>query len=83
MAGTSLVAFDAIEPLWTQASLAELTSKAGLTEARATHVVTLPSIDTPAGLSTADPVGSNRALILTPIKQEMGTVDRLASARWK
>lgn len=72
VAGTPLVTFDAIEPFWTQARLTAVASKACFTEAGAAHVVTLPSIDTLAGLCTANSVGANGTLILAPVMQEVG-----------
>lgn len=66
VAGALFVTFDAVEPLRTQACFAALTSKACFAEARTTHMVTLPSIDTLAGLSTENAIGPNRTLILAP-----------------
>lgn len=84
MAGAPLVTFDAIETLWTEACFAELATKASFTEARAAHVVTLPSIDTPAGLGAAHAVGPNRALILAPSDQEAGKkMDELVPCKMK
>lgn len=66
VAGALLVTFDAVDTFRTQACLAVLTRKACFAEARATHVITLPSIDTLAGLRTVHSVRTNRTLILTP-----------------
>lgn len=66
MARTMLVAFDAVEPFWTQACLTAVTSKACFAETRPAHMVTLPTIDTLAGLSTANSVGADGTLILAP-----------------
>lgn len=78
VAGAPLVTFDAVEPFWTQARLAVLTSKACFTEARATHMVTFPSIDTLAGLSTANSVCANRTLVLASFPRVSWTAITLA-----
>lgn len=83
VAGTPLVTFDAVEPFWTQASLTALTSKACFAEAWAAHVITFPSVDTLAGLSTANSVRANGTLILAPTKQGAGAEDRLGNAMYK
>lgn len=80
VAGTPLVTLDAIQPFWTQTRLATLASKACFAEARTAHVITFPSIDTLAGLRTANSVGANGTLVLAPVKQEAGAEDRLVSA---
>lgn len=68
MAGAPLVTFDAVKPLGTQARLAKFTRKACFAQACTTHVVTLASVDTPAGLSTANSIAPNRTFVLTPIQ---------------
>lgn len=78
VAGTPLVTLDAVESFRTQARLTEVTSKACFTEARAGHVVTFPSVDTPAGLSTANSVCANRTLILAPFPSVSRTAVTLA-----
>ena len=72
MAGTPLVTSDAIESFWTQARFTAVTRKTCFAEAGATHMVTLSSIDTLAGLRTVNSVGANGTLILAPVMQEMG-----------
>lgn len=69
VAGALFVTLDAIDPFRTQARLTALASKACLAEAWAAHVVTFPSVDALAGLSTADSICADRTLILAPIKQ--------------
>lgn len=78
VAGALLVTPDAIEALWTEARLAELTSKARLAETRAAHVVALGSVDTAAGLCAANAIGPHRALILTPFSRVSWTAMTLA-----
>lgn len=66
VAGAPLVTSDAVETFRAQACFTVLTRKSCFTEAGATHVITFPSIDTPAGLSTAHSICTDRTLILTP-----------------
>lgn len=78
VAGAPLVTFNAVESFWTQARLTAVTRKACFAEARATHVITLPSIDTLAGLSTTNSVRTNGTLILAPFSCVSSTAVTLA-----
>lgn len=78
MAGTLPVTSDAIESFWTQARFTAVTRKTRFAEAGATHMVTLPSIDTLAGLRTANSIGANGTLILAPLPRVPGTAVALA-----
>lgn len=64
VAGALSVALDAIQPVWTQPRLTQLPREACLAETRATHMITLPAIDAPAGLGAAKSIGSNWTLVL-------------------
>lgn len=83
MARTMLVAFDAVEPFWTQARLTAVTSEACFAETRPAHMVTLPAIDTLAGLSTANSVGADGTLILAPVTQEAGALRSISRCHVK
>ena len=84
VAGTPLVTSDAVESFWTQARFAAVAREACFAEAGATHVVTLRSVDTLAGLRAESSVGANGALILAPAAQEGGVRDgSWVSALWE
>lgn len=68
MAGAPLVTFDAVQPFGTQARLTKLAGEACFTQACSTHVIALPSVNTPAGLRTASSIGPDRTFVLTPIQ---------------
>lgn len=66
VAGAPLVTFDAVQPFGTQARLTKLAGEACFTQACSTHVIALPSVNTPAGLRTASSIGPDRTFVLTP-----------------
>lgn len=66
IAGTSLVAFEAIKPFWTHSFLTINPLKSRVTQARSIHMITLCTILAVTSLRALKAVCPDRTLFLTP-----------------
>lgn len=66
IAGTSLVAFEAVKPFWTHSFLTINPLKPRVTQARSVHMITLCTILAVTSLRALKAVCPDRTLFLTP-----------------